>query len=490
MKFSIVITTYNRLSLLRRAIDTALAQTIPCEVIVADDCSTDGTQEYVENRRQSLLAIGDERLIYHRNAENKGHSATVNAGVEIATGDWIKPLDDDDYLALNCIEEMSNAIAMRPEAVICSVQAAQVDENEVELFKTRQIGPGKAFYIPQEDIHYGMLLELVPFGTPVQVAFCRDAFMKTGGWDSSLDANFDDIDSWIKIAQFGEAIFINECLAYRTIWSGAYNQKFSLEKRLETNILVKQKIYALVSEKYRVNLPDLKDIEAYLKLHWSLVALKQGKIFSAATMGLLSFFLPAAWILLLGKSNLSQEAQKHLPKKYLNTETLAQENSKTIDKFYHFNPYQPDTLHTYLKLRWGITALQHGQFFNSSKAALSAILSPVAWKLLIRAIFPWLYRQENLSQQQIDGNAVVMEKIYNLVSEKHHPVLPNKELQTYLKLRWLLLAVRQKSFLRAIKIAVPTALSPVAWKLLARVSRFQKQNKQEALIRRLVLIDG
>ncbi len=298
MKFSIVITTYNRLTLLQRAIDRALDQTVPCEVVVVDDCSSDGTQAYLQKRCEALASSGDLRLIYHRNSANLGHSKSVNAGVAISTGDWIKPVDDDDYLAPNCIEEMAKAIAQRPQAVICSCQAAQVDADGVELSRTREVGLGKAFYIPQEDIHYGMLLELVPFGTPIQVAFERNAFLKSGGWDSSLDANFDDIDSWIKIAQFGDAIFINKCLSYRTVWSGAYNQKLSIQKRLNTNILIKEKIYSLVSKKHQNDIPKLEDIQAYLKLHWSLVALKEGKLLSAAKMSFPASFSPIAWKLI------------------------------------------------------------------------------------------------------------------------------------------------------------------------------------------------
>ncbi len=308
MKFSIVITTYNRLNLLQRAIDSALAQTVPCEVLVVDDCSLDDTQAYMQERCEALATAGDRSLIYRRNSANLGHSQSVNAGVALATGDWIKLVDDDDYLAPNCIEEMEKAIAQRPQAVICSCQAAQVDANGVELSRTRPVGTGKAFYIPQEDIHYGMLMERVPFGTPVQVAFSRDAFLKTEGWDSSLDANFDDIDSWIKIAQFGDAIFINKCLGYRTVWSGAYNQKFSLQKRLDTNISIKEKIYSLVSEKHRHDIPKLEDIRAYLKLHWSLIALKQGKLFDAAKMSFPACFSLRAWKL-LGEATRSR---KHL----------------------------------------------------------------------------------------------------------------------------------------------------------------------------------
>jgi glycosyltransferase involved in cell wall biosynthesis len=298
MKFSLVITTYNRLTLLQRAIDSALAQTMFCEVVVVDDCSSDGTQAYVQAKCEALASAGDQRLIYHRNSENLGHSKSVNAGVKKATGDWIKPVDDDDYLAPNCIEVMAKAIAQRPQAVICSCQAAQVDADGVELSRSRQVGSGKAFYIPQEDIHYGMLLEMVPFGTPIQVAFQRNAFLKTGGWDSSLDANFDDIDSWIKIAQFGDAIFINECLGYRTIWAGAYNQKISLQKRLDTNIFIKEKIYSKINRKHQDYIPKLQDIQSYLKLHWSLVALKQGKLLNAAKLSFPASFSPAAWQLL------------------------------------------------------------------------------------------------------------------------------------------------------------------------------------------------
>ncbi len=289
MKFSIVITTYNRLPLLRRAIESALAQTWPCEVVVADDCSSDGTAEYVQS-------LGD-RVVYHRNSVNLGHSATMNAGVRVAKGDWIKPVDDDDYLAPNCIEEMSRAIALHPEAVLCSCQAAQVDAEGKELCRTRQVSRGKACYILQEDIHYGMLLEQVPFGTPIQVAFHRDAFVRSGGWDPSL-TSCDDIDSWIKIAQFGDAIFINQLLAYRTNWSGNSSQKIPLQKRRDTNILMKEKIYALVNEKHRAAIPSLEDIRSYLKLHWSLVALQQVKALTALRMIYPVMFSLSAWKLL------------------------------------------------------------------------------------------------------------------------------------------------------------------------------------------------
>ena len=289
-EFTVVITTYNRLSLLRRAVESVLAQTVPCDLVVVDDCSTDGTEYY-------LKGLGD-RIIYHRNAVNLGHAKTVNVGVEAATRNWVKTLDDDDYLAPDCIEKMTEAIALRPQAVICSCQAIQVDENEQELSRTQPHGPGKVFYVPQEDIHYGMLLDQVPFGTPVQVAFKKEIFFKSGGWDSFFNLNYDDIDSWVKISQYGDALFLNEYLAYRTIWPGGQNVKFSIKKRLKKNIMIKQKIYDLVNPLYHNQLYPFESIKNYMTLHWMLVCVKNRKFAEAWQVGFLSLFSISGWQLL------------------------------------------------------------------------------------------------------------------------------------------------------------------------------------------------
>jgi glycosyltransferase involved in cell wall biosynthesis len=286
VEFSIVITTYNRLSLLRRALDSALAQTLPCEIIVVDDCSSDGTANYLKNLGEKVKTL--------TNSQNSGqHSEPVNLGVKLAQGNWIKLLDDDDYLAPNCLEIMNEAITQSPSAVICSCQSVQVNQESIEIQRTLPIGSERFVYIPQKTIHYKMLIEQLPFGTPVQVAFRKDAFIVSGGWDVALNV-CDDIDSWLRIAQFGDAIFINQCLAYRTIWSGGSNQKFSLQKRLEANILIKEKIYSLVHEEYRSAIPPMSEIRNYLQLYWGLVALRH-KIF-------LSFFKIAFPAILFGRS--------------------------------------------------------------------------------------------------------------------------------------------------------------------------------------------
>ena len=264
-QFSIIITTYNRLELLKRAIDSALNQTVKSEIVVIDDYSDDGTQEY-------LLSL-ENRIKYHRNNRNLGHAYCVNKGVKISQGEWIKLLDDDDYLQHNCIETFKIVIKKNTSAVICSCQVINVNKQQQKIKVTRKVGEGKNCFIKQENIHYLMLLDKLPFGTPVQVAFRKQQFDYSGGWNSDFDYCCDDIDSWLKISQFGDAIFINQPLAYRTIWKEGYNQKYSLEHRLNANILIKNKIYELVSAKHKSELPPLSDIHQYLNLYWALIAL-------------------------------------------------------------------------------------------------------------------------------------------------------------------------------------------------------------------------
>ncbi|MGK7941964.1 MAG: glycosyltransferase family 2 protein [Crocosphaera sp.] len=290
MKWCVLITTYNRCQLLKRAIDSAMAQTIPCEIIVIDDASTDETGDY-------LRSLGN-KIKFQSNKNNCGHSASVNRGVQLADGDWIKMLDDDDYLAANCLEMMNEAVSVYPQAVICSVKAIQINKNGIKCGKTPSVGSQKITHIPQRHIHSQMLIERLPFGTPVQIAFRKDAFLRSGGWDSKLDLHYDDIDSWIRISQFGDAVFINQYLAYRYVWLGGYNKQLPIKKRLAMNWLIKQRLYSLIDHQYHTHLPSLSDLQNYLQLYWGLIALKQLELITCYQLVFPAILSIQAWRLL------------------------------------------------------------------------------------------------------------------------------------------------------------------------------------------------
>lgn len=87
---TIVFTTHNRANTLRQAIQAAKKQSIPVEIIVMDDASTDETPTMM---RQEFPEIQ-----YHRTTENKGPCYHRNRGIQLAKTEIVFPLDDDSIL--------------------------------------------------------------------------------------------------------------------------------------------------------------------------------------------------------------------------------------------------------------------------------------------------------------------------------------------------------------------------------------------------------
>lgn len=93
MKLSIIIPAYNQEDLIKKCL-----RSIPVrddiEVIIVDDCSTDGTLDSIrEVMKEGRYRI---RLLCHR--QNEGITKTCNEGTAIAEGEYIYYLDNDDYL--------------------------------------------------------------------------------------------------------------------------------------------------------------------------------------------------------------------------------------------------------------------------------------------------------------------------------------------------------------------------------------------------------
>ena len=87
--FSVIIPVYNRAHLLKRTLQSVLAQNFrDFEIVVVDDGSHDDPKAVVD-------AVGDARIRFIRQ-ENKGGGAARNAGLDAARGRYVALLDSDD----------------------------------------------------------------------------------------------------------------------------------------------------------------------------------------------------------------------------------------------------------------------------------------------------------------------------------------------------------------------------------------------------------
>jgi glycosyltransferase involved in cell wall biosynthesis len=108
--FSVIIPTYNRLDLLKRAINSVLSQTFQdFEIIVIDDCSSDGTWEWLTN-------IDNAKILAFRNISNKGLAYNRNYGASESEHTYLAFLDDDDYWLKDHLFELNQLIEKHPNA--------------------------------------------------------------------------------------------------------------------------------------------------------------------------------------------------------------------------------------------------------------------------------------------------------------------------------------------------------------------------------------
>jgi glycosyltransferase involved in cell wall biosynthesis len=116
-RVSVLINNYNYGRYLGDAIDSALGQTHPCEVVVVDDGSTDGSRDVLEGYRGKVVSVLKE---------NGGQASAFNAGFAAASGDVLCLLDADDVFRADKVARVAQALAEHPDAGWCFHQMEHV----------------------------------------------------------------------------------------------------------------------------------------------------------------------------------------------------------------------------------------------------------------------------------------------------------------------------------------------------------------------------
>ncbi len=100
---TVIIPAYRAAETLRRAVDSALNQTMQdVEVIVVDDASGDGSWDTVLE-----LHRADARVRGIRHKENRGKPTAMNHAIQCARGRWIAVLDADDWYHRERLAELT-----------------------------------------------------------------------------------------------------------------------------------------------------------------------------------------------------------------------------------------------------------------------------------------------------------------------------------------------------------------------------------------------
>lgn len=210
----IVVPTFNQIETLADTLESALLQTLKCQVIVVDDGSTDGTGEFLD-RYKGIKVI---------HQVNKGLPSARNTGIMNCTSKYILFLDSDDILKENCIAEMvkvalkTNADIIAPSFKTFGTTSAEVILGEIKLeeFKTTN-------------------------RLPYFCAIKREVLLEVGGYNPKMIWGYEDYDLWFDLLKRGKTVAVikEPLVLYRTkeksMWTDAVKHHEELMTIIKTN---------------------------------------------------------------------------------------------------------------------------------------------------------------------------------------------------------------------------------------------------------------
>lgn len=196
MRVSIYIPTHNRLELLKRAVESVLRQTHEdIEVIVVNDGSSDGTDQYLIEK-----AASDTRLKFINKPKAEGAPKARNAAIKMATGAFVTGLDDDDAF----VETRVAAFLQYWDLLVSQkLQPACLYSQDVIIANGETVRTSSK----RGSVNFEDLLEFNYIGN--QIFAPKEHFMEAGLFDESLPA-WQDLEFFMRVLKkYGQAYLLD-----------------------------------------------------------------------------------------------------------------------------------------------------------------------------------------------------------------------------------------------------------------------------------------
>ena len=139
MKVSVIIPVYNAEDSIRETLTSVMSQACDeMEIILIDDCSADRSADVVRE-----TAAGDPRVTLITNSCNMGVSAARNKGLDAATGEYIRFVDDDDPLPEGSISSMLEVAEVNDSDLVIGIMERVRLGRTLNIVATAALGSKK-----------------------------------------------------------------------------------------------------------------------------------------------------------------------------------------------------------------------------------------------------------------------------------------------------------------------------------------------------------
>ena len=268
---SVVIPAYNRVRTIVRALDSVYAQTYrPIELIVIDDGSTDGTQGVVEDWVEAYET--DELHVVVLPGDHRGAAAARNAGIRVASGDWVAFLDSDDWWEPEKLATCLAAIHAEPGYGLWYSSSRQVDgrTGTVERVMDRGFNGN----------HRERLKKVNPITAFSSIAIQRDMLLAIGGFDEQMPAR-QDTELYYRLAEQVEFGFIPAMLV---------NVSAEAENRISASLACRMKGWILFYEKHGHSFSFVDKLYHQKRILWYALHLRDFPLLLRYGLGGLTHF--------------------------------------------------------------------------------------------------------------------------------------------------------------------------------------------------------
>ena len=207
---SIVMPTFKRLPLLRRAVESVYRQTTTeWELIITDDEFPPGeTWQFL-----SELASSDSRIRVAQNPGPHGQCGNANHGLRLARGRWIKLLYDDDILRPTCLEVLLEAVGNDMSIALATCLVDRYS-NGSRVKSGNRGNRARIERLPRRTVHLALYLGDVEVGMPTQVLVNRSG-IEAGVLLEEVSGISCAVDTWwfTRLLRQGDLLMVNEVLA-------------------------------------------------------------------------------------------------------------------------------------------------------------------------------------------------------------------------------------------------------------------------------------
>ena len=230
-KVTIAIPTFKRPILLREALDSALNQTnfSDYEIIVVDNNPERGCET-----EKLISSYSEKRLSYYKNSENLGMVANWNRCYELAKGEWVVMLHDDDLLYSHYLKTMYDFLNKFDNNIDAIYPSINIFDNRISN-QTRK--PKYCKKIVYRKLKYTDFLWGNIVGTPTGMFVKKNSLLDIGGFNDSYYPSFDfAFNVYFSYYYNSIKIWNNDMCIYRI------SENESLKKETLINFVIKDRL--------------------------------------------------------------------------------------------------------------------------------------------------------------------------------------------------------------------------------------------------------